>query len=659
MGRYSDILRKQIKDDSLEGASDRSSEKDIAVIGMACRFPGAPDLGSFWDMLVEGREGIAEIPASRWDWREHFDENSEASDKAYNRWGGFLEGIDQFDSLFFNISPKEALLMDPQQRLFLEIAWRTLEHAGYAGEALAGTETGVFVGCTNVHYSRRYRLIEEQEDYYISTVGNWNAVLPSRVSYYFDLRGPSMLIDTLCSSSLVALHSACQSLIRQECEAALVGGVNLILTPEHYIAGSKLKAHSPDGRCKAFDHRANGFTSGEGVAAVLLKPLAKAITDKDTIYGVVKGAATNHDGRTNGIMAPNPDAQSRVIKRALNDADVDAESISYVECHGTGTRLGDPIEIEGLSRAYRKQVDRSQYCAIGSVKTNIGHLEAAAGLAGLIKTLLSLCNKQLPPSLNYEKHNPLIPFSDSPFFVNTELRPWASDGPRRGGISSFGLSGVNAHVILQEAPGVENVSLSKRSIFLLVVSARTEKALNTLLERYGAYLRACKDVSLDDLCWTASVGSGHYGFRVALLVNSKQDAINTLKDVVGSLQQGYANSNAIYYGEIGIDEEIPAVAHSPEDIAELEWMTRLRECAVRYVNGEQIDWKQVYEGESLRRVPLPAYPFETNSYWPKSELGETGSRELNLQKLGRLPISHPLLGQKIMDTRARFDKKTM
>jgi len=657
MGRYSEILRKQIKEGSLGNACASSSEKDIAVIGMACRFPGAPDLDSFWNMLVEGREGIAEIPASRWDWRDYFDEDPEAPDKAYNRWGGFLEGIDQFDPFFFNISPKEALLMDPQQRLFLEVAWRTLEHAGYAGEALAGTETGVFVGCTNIHYSRRYKLIEEQEDHYISTVGNWNAVLPSRISYYFDLRGPSMLIDTLCSSSLVALHSACQSLLRQECEAALVGGANLILTPEHYIAGSKLKAHSPDGRCKAFDHRANGFTSGEGVAAVLLKPLAKAINDKDTIYGVVKGAAMNHDGHTNGIMAPNPEAQSRVIKRALQNADIDAGTIGYVECHGTGTCLGDPIEIEGLSRAYREHVDRKQYCAIGSVKTNIGHLEAAAGSAGLIKTLLSLYNKQLPPSLNFEEHNPLIPFSDTPFYVNTELRPWVSDGPRRAGISSFGLSGVNAHVILQEAPAVEGVSLPELPAFLLVVSARTKIALNTLLSRYCTYLETYKDISLADLCWTASVGAGHFGFRIALLVNSKQDAICKLVDVVESGQQKYKNSNVIFYGENGGDKEIAAITSSPEDISEPEWVTRLRVCAVRYVHGEQIDWKQIYEGVSLRRVPLPAYPFETKSYWPKSELDETRSEESKPQKFWKIPFSHPLLGQKIMDTFA--DKETM
>ncbi|NOY17303.1 MAG: hypothetical protein GXP23_10320 [Gammaproteobacteria bacterium] len=636
MVNYRDILRKQIVE-RRQGACDTAQVRpeDIAVIGMAARFPGAPDIGTFWKLLVEGREGITEIPRARWDWRDYYDKDADAPDKAYNRWGGFLEDIDQFDPFFFNISPKEALLMDPQQRLFLEVAWRTLEHAGYAGDALAGSETGVFAGCTNSHYSRQYDLVEEQEDHYISTVGNWNAVLPNRVSYFFDFRGPSVLVDTLCSSSLVALHLACQSLRSQECGAALVGGANLILSPEHYIAGSKLKAHSPDGRCKAFDHRANGFTSGEGVAALLLKPLNKAIEDRDTIYGLVKGSAVNHDGRTNGIMAPNPGSQSRVIERALRDANVSADSIGYVECHGTGTRLGDPIEIEGLSRAFRKQTDRNQCCAIGSVKTNIGHLEAAAGAAGLVKTILSLYNTQIPPSINYERQNSHISFEETPFYVNTELKHWTSREPRRAGVSSFGLSGVNAHVILQEAPAIDQVPQLDRSAYLLVVSARTKSALGTLLLRYRDYIKVNSNVSLGDLCWTASVGAGNYKYRVAIVAESKPDLITKLGSISESPQQQCENFRNVYYGETGIT----TVSQIETSLSELD------RCAERYVQGEGVDWPLLYEGECFKHVPLPAYPFETKRYWPEGEEGSSVSAQIESDTLRRLPCPHPLLGQ--------------
>ena len=377
-------------------AVDQASDDEIAIIGMACRFPQAPDLQSYWELLRQGGNAVREVPPDHWDWRKHFDENQQSENKSYSRWGGFLDQIDQFDPGFFNVSPREARLMDPQQRLFLEVAWETIEHAGYPAEKLAHTNVGVFVGCSNNSYYERIAPTLTLADH-SAGIGNQKAIIANRVSFHLNLRGPSILIDTMCSSSLVATHLACQSLRQGECSAAIVGGVNVLISPEYFVGMSRLKALSPDGSCKAFDHRANGIALGEGAGAVMLKPLSRAIEDGDTIYAVIKGSAVNHGGQANGMTAPNPQAQARLVRDALDAAKVSPQTITYVEAHGTGTPLGDPIEIEGLTEAFRQDTDQLQFCAIGSVKTNIGHLEPAAGIAGLIKVVLSMQHQQIPP----------------------------------------------------------------------------------------------------------------------------------------------------------------------------------------------------------------------------------------------------------------------
>lgn len=639
MARYSDVLRAQIKHAQAQTELPPVAQPgDIAVIGMACRFPQAPDRDAFWQLLSGGRDAVSEIPLERWDWREYFDANPDADGKHYNRWGGFLDEVDQFDPFFFHVSPKEAMLMDPQQRLFLETAWRTLEHAGYAGNALSGQEVGVFAGCTNNYYAKRYPLIKEPEDHYIAAMGNWNAALPNRVSYFLDLHGPSMLVDTLCSSTLVAVHLACDSIRRGECIAAIAGGVNLVLSPDHFIGASKLKAHAPDGRCKAFDHRANGFTSGEGVGAVLLKPLAAALTEGDTVYGVIKGSAFNHDGRTNGIMAPNPQSQTRVIRRALGAAGVSAKSISYVECHGTGTALGDPMEIDGLARAFADDQVGKACCAIGSVKTNIGHLEAAAGAAGLIKVLLSLEHRQLPASLHYQQANPLINFEDTPFYVNTTLTPWRAPDVLRAGISSFGLSGVNAHVILEQATAVSADSIVMSS-YLLPISARSASSLRELVDRYRVYLETRPHIALRDLCWTASMGAGHFSHRIVFIEASRQALIRALVDFSRADEIPEEPTRRIF-SSLSLHTSGTVDMRGADDDP---WF-----CAAQsYLAEIPVDWPSLYGAPYARRVPLPLYPFERARYWPTADHATQGPRVEQPVRLRHIR-THPFLDRSVM-----------
>ncbi|HEX8456607.1 MAG TPA: amino acid adenylation domain-containing protein, partial [Pyrinomonadaceae bacterium] len=505
-------------------------DEDIAVIGMSCRLPQSPDLASFWKLLSEGRDAVTEVPAGRWDWRAFYDANPEAEKKTYSRWGGFLDELDKFDPLFFNISPREARLIDPQQRIFLEVAWETFEHAGYGAAKLTGQEVGIFVGASNNGYYRRIEPALTVADH-TAGVGNQNAVIANRVSYFLNLHGPSLVVDTMCSSSLVALHLACQSLRQGECTLALAGGVNVLLSPEYFVAMSRMKAHSPDGRCKTFDQSANGIVIGEGAGSVLLKPLARALADGDQILAVIKGSAVNHGGQANGLTAPNPKAHARLIARALAAAGVSADTISYVEAHGTGTALGDPIEIEGLTKAFRLHTERTQFCAIGSVKTNIGHLEPAAGISGLIKIILSMQHGQLPASLHFERANRIIPFTATPFKVNTELSEWNAEGARRACISSFGIGGANAHVVVEEAPArTPTENETERPVHLLTLSAKTESALSALAGRYRALLQSEPALSLGDLCFTANTGRTHFAHRLTVITQSTAELTHQLAD---------------------------------------------------------------------------------------------------------------------------------
>ncbi|WP_123057284.1 amino acid adenylation domain-containing protein, partial [Desulfocucumis palustris] len=430
---------------------------DIAIIGLNGRYPKAKTIAEFWENLKNGMDCITEIPKERWDYHEYYSPDKQIPGKIYCKWGGFIDDVDKFDPLFFNISPREAEIMDPQERLFLETVWRTFEDAGYNHHSMKEVyngKVGVFVG---VMYGE-YQLLNNfnSKSAVVSSYGS----IANRVSYFFDFHGPSMAVDTLCSSSLTALHLAAESIKRGECEVAIAGGVNLSLHPNKYIVQSQIFMSSSDGRCRSFGEGGDGVVPGEGVGAVLLKPLQKAVRDGDHIYGVIKGVSVNHGGKTNGYTVPNPAAQSNLILEALEKAEIDPRTISYVEAHGTGTSLGDPIEIAGLSKSFNACSSEKQYCPIGSVKSNIGHLEAAAGVAGLAKVLLQMKHKQLVPSLHAKQPNPNINFDKTPFFVQYELTQWnqpvieingqSRSYPRRASISSFGAGGANAHVIIEE-----------------------------------------------------------------------------------------------------------------------------------------------------------------------------------------------------------------
>jgi acyl transferase domain-containing protein/NAD(P)-dependent dehydrogenase (short-subunit alcohol dehydrogenase family) len=499
--------------EQVEAARQR---EPIAVIGIGCRFPGgANDPDAYWALLRDGRDGIREVPPERWDIDAWFDADVDAPGKMSVRQGGFLDRVDGFDAAFFGISPREALTMDPQQRLVLEVAWEALEHAGLSPERLVGSATGVYLGvCNSDHYQRVVDRGSEAIDAYLAS-GNAPSVVSGRVSYLLGLQGPAVSIDTACSSSLVALHLAVQSLRSGETRVALAGGVNVMCSPQTTIALTKAHMLAPDGRCKTFDAAADGFARGEGCGVVVLKRLADARADGDRVLAVIRGSAANQDGRSGGLTVPNGPAQEAVIRAALADAQLQPADIDYVEAHGTGTTLGDPIEVRALAGALG--TGRSEPLLIGSVKTNIGHLESAAGIAGVIKVVLSLLHERIPPHLHFKQPSPHIAWAEYPVRVHAEGRAWLRGAKRRlAGVSSFGFSGTNAHVVIEEAPAPERVAATAaRPLHCLPLSARSESALRELAPRYVEALSA--GTPLPDVAHTAGVGRSHFAERLAVV----------------------------------------------------------------------------------------------------------------------------------------------
>src|SRR5882672_567585 len=476
------LLRLEELQSRLEAAEGSQSEP-IAVIGMSCRFPGgANSPAKFWELLRNGVDAVTEVPPDRWNIDEYYDPDPEAHGKMCSRYGGFLNDVDQFDAAFFRISPREAASMDPQQRLLLEVCWEALEDAHLPAEGLHGSAAGVFIGVTTNDYAQLQMKDggENRLDGYFFT-GNPLNTIAGRVSYFLGLQGPSMALDTACSSSLVSIHQACQSLRAGECEMALAGGVNLILSPATTVAVSRTRALAPDGRTKTFDASADGFVRSEGCGVVVLKKLGAALAAGDPILAVIRSSAVNHDGASSGFTVPNGKAQQAVIRKALGKlvpADVD-----YVETHGTGTGLGDPIEVGALAGVFGR--GREHKLRIGSVKTNIGHTESAAGIAGVIKVILSLQHSELPPHLHLNNPSPLIPWTEIPIEVSTRATPWPANGKRRiAGVSAFGASGINAHLMIEEAPEQpRNTSTYQRPLHPLVLSAKSEGALKELAAR--------------------------------------------------------------------------------------------------------------------------------------------------------------------------------
>ena len=493
----------------------------IAIVGIGCRFPGAPDPDAFWHLLRSGGDAIREVPPDRWDVGAFYDPDPAAPGRTVTRFGGFLPRIDEFDPSFFCISPREAGHMDPQQRLLLEVAWEALENAGIAPPSLYGTDAGVFVGISSSDYGGLQLTDPDRVGAHDGT-GSAHSIAANRLSYLLDLRGPSLAVDTACSSSLVAVHLACQSLRLRECRVAFAAGVNVMVTPQLTIVFSKAGMMAPDGRCKTFDAAADGYVRGEGCGVVILKRLADALVDGDQVLAVVRGSAVNQDGLSNGLTAPNGLAQEAVIRAALARAGVSPHDISYVEAHGTGTPLGDPIEVGALRAVLMTDRSLDRPCALASVKTNIGHLEAGAGIAGLIKTALALMHREIPPHLHLHALNPKIHLEGTSFVIPREVLPWRSRwSPRRAGVSAFGFGGTNVHVILEEAPAPPLAAHAvDRGPELLALSAQSETALRELARRYSQRFEALPDAELVDACATARRGRYPFIHRLAVVGDS-------------------------------------------------------------------------------------------------------------------------------------------
>ena len=506
-------------------ANERAKTEPIAIIGLGCRFPGGSnDSESYWQMLRNGIDAIVEVPLDRWDIDAYYDPNPDATGKMYVRNAGFLDQVDQFDPQFFGIAPREAVNMDPQQRLLLEVSWEALENAGLAQDKLVGSPTGVFVGIMNLDYFQVAANDPSLADAHTAT-GSAFSVTSGRLSYTLGLQGPSMAIDTACSSSLVTVHIACQSLRTRECNLALAGGVNLILTPVVTINECRARMLAADGRCKTFDAAADGYARGEGCGIVVLKRLSDAIADGDNILALIRGSAVNQDGRSGGLTVPNGPSQQAVIRTALANAGVAPNQVSYVEAHGTGTSLGDPIELRALAAVLGQGRSPDQPLIVGSAKTNIGHLEAAAGVAGLIKVVLALQHQEIPPHLHLHNPNPYIPWAELPIKISTELTPWSSpNGSRIAGLSSFGFSGTNAHLVVEEAPTRQQKPKEvERPLHLLSLSAKTEGGLQELASKFYTAFKTYPDLNLPNVCFSANTGRSVFPNRLAVIAeNSDQ-----------------------------------------------------------------------------------------------------------------------------------------
>ena len=507
----------------------------IAIIGVGCRFPGGVrNAETYWELLSEGRDAITEVPSWRWDISALYDPDPHAKGRVATRWGGFLESPELFDPAFFGIAPVEARGMDPQQRLLLEVGWEALEDAGIVPGTLAGSRTGVFMGLCNSDYAQRaLQSNPEGIDAYFAQ-GASHAVAAGRISYFLGLRGPSVAIDTACSSSLVAIHQACQSLRLLETDLVLAGGVNLLFIPEVTMALSRAQMMAPDGRCKAFSAQANGFVRSEGCGIVVLKRLEDALQDRDRVIAVIRGSAVNQDGRSSGITAPNGPSQEDVIRAALADAGISAEAVSYVEAHGTGTKLGDVIELGALETALGKDHSPDARLPVGSVKSNFGHAESAAGVAGLIKLALSLQHRVIPASLHCANPNPEIDWDSNHLRVPATTEPWqpaAGETTRIGAVSSFGFSGTNAHLVVTEPPAVSIPAIEVNDTSascVLPLSARSERALQIMAAQLADRLRENPTLPLQDVAFTLSTGRSAFAHRAAIRVESKERLIEEL-----------------------------------------------------------------------------------------------------------------------------------
>lgn len=627
----------------------------IAVIGLSGRYPQAADLDAFWQNLANGRDCISEIPRERWDWRAYYSADERAPGKMNSKWGAFIEDVDRFAPLFFAISPREAACMDPQERLFLEESWNALEDAGYTRAAMGAGAVGVYVGVMSQEYP--LYAVEAQAGNGRIGLASGIGTIANRVSYCFDLRGPSMAVDTMCSSSLTAIALACEALRAHSIDAALAGGVNVSIHPNKYLMLAQGGFLSTEGRCGSFGSGAAGYVPGEGVGVAVLKRLEDALRDGDQIYGVIRGIATNHGGRASGYAVPNPRAQYEVIRRAWQQAGVDPGQLSYIEAHGTGTALGDPIEIEGLSRAMREHTDAQRFCAIGSVKSNIGHLESAAGIAALTKVLLQIRHGVLVPSLHSKVLNPNIDFARSPFVVQREAAAWTRRYnkiaqraiPRLAGVSSFGAGGSNGHLVVEELVAPADATDPERAV-LIVLSARTADELRGRARRLleAIRLRGYGDTELTRIAWSLQVGREAMEERLAFGVETSEQLQLRLADWLEGRNAGTVR------GRVGASASSLFAQDDDLAAAVAAWVAhrKLGKLAELWVHGGVIDWAQLYSPHPPRRISLPGYPFTRQRCWiadQRTEAVDPGGQAVAFSPVPPAPQSAP------METSSHFE----
>ena len=631
------LKQMQSKLDALEQAK----YEPIAVVGIGCRFPGANSPEEFWQLLQSGTEAITMAKDDRGDKR----------DPAFDNFrGGFIPYLREFDPSFFRIAPREAASIDPQQRLLLEVSWEALENAAIPAESVKGTATGVFVGVAAVDYWHQLLSRQSEIDAYLTT-GNTHSLAAGRISHFFDFTGTSIALDTACSSSLVAVHLAIKSLRDRECDLALAGGVNRLISPKVSLNFTRANMLAADGRCKTFDDSADGFVRSEGCGIVVIKRLSEAIAAGDRIRAVLLGSATNQDGRTSSITTPSSLSQQAVIKQALVNSRIEAAQISYIETHGTGTALGDAIELSALTEVFK---DNSEL-VLGAVKTNIGHLEAAAGIASLIKTVLAIEHQAIPQNLHLQQPNSKVEWDSLPFTLPQQQIPWDKVSERIAGISSFGFSGTNAHLIVKEATPIAATETAKRDLYLFTLSAKTDRSLKQLAQKYIDYLATHADLAIADICLTVNSGRSHFAHRLAIAVSSTQElqtklsqylastnppdvwqgkanTKQTLKlavesaspELVSSIESAIANNlsspaTADLLWQIGAAETASA-SKTPDIYSQLDdrsnnWQILIRGLAQLYIFGIAIDWQTLGKQAGGTKITLPTYSFQRSTYW--------------------------------------------
>ncbi len=614
--------------------NDETKLSDIAIIGIACRFPGAENALQYWQNLCLGKESIRFFTEQ--ELLEAGVDEKLLKDPHYIKASPVLKDVDLFDAEFFKYSPYEAEILDPQQRLFLQSAWQALENAGYSPREYEGN-IGVFAGAGSIISSYLIEHIKQTPEIQgrivsVQALGNDKDFLTTRVSYKLNLKGPSVDVQTAYSTGGVAIHLACQSLHLGECDLALAGSVNIRVPHISGYLWQQGHVYSSDGHCRPFDEEASGIVLGSGVGLVVLKPLKNALRDGDHIYAVIKGTAINNDGESKqSYTDSSQEGQSRCMQKAFNNAGVSPETISYLEAHGSGNAMGDFVEVSAFTQVFRQFTEKKHFCALGSVKANIGHLDIGCGIASLIKTALMLHYKKIPPQINFHKPNPKIDLEKSPFFINTSLREWEERNyPRRACINSLGIGGTNAFLILEEAPQLEiPVSASKRLFHLFTLSARTEKDLDALVEAYIEFLQENPSLNLEDIAFTANTGRYHFNHRLFIVASTTEELIQKLrkkefdkKEITSkpSLEECIKQINAPQSAELIKNGVLPLLTDTSTATFESEdWKSLLNLIGQLYLMGTSINWFNLYKSNVRRKVVLPSYPFKGERYWIKSE----------------------------------------